>query len=783
MDGATGGRRRLRVGLLISNPEDDFDSAVCEGAMIAAKQYDVDLFILPGRYIDAQYADRIRTAYEYQYNTVFELANEERFDALLVLIGTIGSHLDKKRREEFLRGFKGIPIITLTSQIEGYPCITVDNRTGLKQVIKHLIECHSCFRIGFVSGPMTSDDAEERFEVYKSVLAEYNIEYDENRVAYGNFSKYVTDEVGELLDRCPDLEAIVFSNDHMAIGGYEAMEKRGIRPGRDILVTGFDDDPAATDLSPHLTTVAMDSTELGFNALIEAVNYINDGTIQQEILSSKMIIRNSCGCTDAISAELNGLQNDAKKISAHAEDICKTVFNRYRLSDKSKAYREEFALIVRDLCLCGEKIKTDSDYDPYEIFDRLEAMITDEFFEFTDLETLYSVVEYLHVSLACDLSTKNEQLRLNSIIVRIYKLISERDVRVSEAKIRDNIYMTWLTNSITRDMLVFDAYDDEAYRSVVDKLRKLHVTSSYLYVYDKIVEHRKDQNWKLPEGIKLKAWHNMGKTMLPSPEEQSIAPNELLTNKFFVHDRRCTMICLPLFTNEEHFGMLICEMEHEYFSFLPSITVQLCAALKMLIVMKNQKIIEKQLNQSLIEIRENNQLLDELSKQDSLTGTLNRRGFFEAARKLIRADENDGRSAMMIFADLDSLKTINDRFGHEEGDFAIRGIAGILSRAFRGGEVIGRIGGDEFVVCVLSDDNLTASAIRKRIDENSAHFNDNEGKDKEFYVHASVGVFPFKCSANAEIGELLSHADALLYSQKKNKLSVLKSERAKQIKE
>ena len=317
MSEKTVSRRRLRVGLLISNPEDEFDNAVCEGAMIAAQHFDVDMFILPGRYIDAQYADKIRTAYEYQYNTVFELAKDKSFDALLVLIGTIGSHLDKKRREEFLKQFSDVPIITLTSQINGYPCITVDNRTGLKQVIKHLIEAHSCFKIGFVSGPMTSDDAVERFEVYKEVLTEYGIEYDENKVAYGNFSRHVENEVGALLDRCPDLDAIVFSNDQMAIGGYKAMEVRGIRPGTDILVTGFDDDPAATDLTPHLTTVAMDSTELGYNALIEAVNYINDGAIQQETISSKIIIRNSCGCIDAASAELNALHNDPKMIAEH----------------------------------------------------------------------------------------------------------------------------------------------------------------------------------------------------------------------------------------------------------------------------------------------------------------------------------------------------------------------------------------------------------------------------------------------------------------------------------
>ena len=66
-------RRRMQVGLLVSHLEDEFDSAVCEGAMLAAQQADVNLVIIPGRYIDGVYADKIRTEYEYQYNTLFDL--------------------------------------------------------------------------------------------------------------------------------------------------------------------------------------------------------------------------------------------------------------------------------------------------------------------------------------------------------------------------------------------------------------------------------------------------------------------------------------------------------------------------------------------------------------------------------------------------------------------------------------------------------------------------------------------------------------------------------------
>lgn len=770
-------RRRIRIGMLVSHLEDDFDDAVCEGAMIAAKQHDVDLVILPGRYIDAVYADKIRTEFEYQYNTLFELAKDDGFDALLVLIGTIGSHLDKERRKEFLQRFGSVPIITLTSQIDGYPCISVDNRTGLKQVIKHLIETHSCRKIGFVSGPMTSDDAVERFDVYKNVLAEHGIEYDEKRVAYGNFSKYVVEEVGELLDRCPDLDAIVFSNDQMAIGGYQAMEQRGIKPGKDILVTGFDDDPAATDLSPHLTTVAMDSTELGYNALIEAVHYINDGKIQQDTLSSSMIIRNSCGCSSTASLDIVGLNSTPTGLVDHADEITRMIFNRYRLSSESITYRNSFAQVIAELASCTEKIKNGEGYDPYVLFDMLDRIIDVHFFDFTDLETLYSVMENIHTGLAGCLDTQIGQFRLNSIFVRIYKMISELNDSICQEKLNDNYFMTWQTNSMTRDMLIFDAYDDEAYRSVVDKLTRLHVNASYLYVYEPEIVNTKRDIWKFPEKMKLKAYHDMGEPQLLPPDKQDIALEKLFTHEYFPTDRRYTMVCMPLFSNEEHYGLLVCEMEHENFNYLQSITVQLCAALKIISLMKQQNIIQKQLQQSLIEIRENNQLLGELSKQDELTGCYNRRGFFEEVRKLIRTEENHGKRAVMIFADLDSLKTINDEFGHEDGDFAIRGISKILSMAFPKQEVIGRIGGDEFVLCALADESLDAAAIRSHIDEVTEQFNKDEGKDKEYFVHASVGVYPFYCSETAEVGELLSHADALLYAQKKNKKSVIKAER------
>ncbi|SDA11148.1 diguanylate cyclase (GGDEF) domain-containing protein [Ruminococcus sp. YE71] len=771
-------RRRPRVGLLISHLEDEFDDAVCEGAMIAAAQSDVDLVIFPGRYIDGVYADKLRTEFEYQYNTLFDLPVRNKFDVLLVLIGTIGSHLNKQRRAEFLKRYDGIPVITITSQVDGYPCISVDNKTGLVQVIEHLIDAHGCRKLGFVSGPDTSDDANERLEVFKDTLKKHGVEFLPERVVFGNFSKYVVPQVNELLDRCPDLDAIVCANDQMALAAYQVLEERGLRPGIDIAVTGFDNDTICEEMMPHLTTVKSDAAELGYNAVLEALNYINNGKLENDTIQSSMVVRNSCGCTrNARLGSLSFRDSSTGSREEFADEVCEFLMDRYRSSDETHRLKEQFRKFLFMIDDYMNKTELRSKKFREDIVSDLYTLMGDGFFKFVSIDDLFAVIEYIHGKYSSVNLDRDEQLVINRMFIQIYKVISERNAAYCKNKLEDNYFMTWLTNSITRDMLVFEAYDDEAYRSVVDKLLRVHMTSSYLFSYEPAIVNRKNDTFRLPEKLYLKSYHNLGDSVLLPPEEQAVAPEELFSNKYLPNDRRYTMIVTPLFSNEEHYGLLMCEIEHEYFNYITSVTVQLCAALRIITMMKAQARTQKMLQQSLIEIRENNQLLSDISKTDELTGCFNRRGFFEELRHKLN-DEwlvGDHPYAVMIFADLDSLKIINDRFGHEEGDFAIRSAAEILKRSFKD-EIVGRIGGDEFVVCTFFAKPVELPNIREHIETISARYNEEMCADKPYIIHTSVGIYPFNCTDTVEIGELLSHADSLLYEQKRKKKTIVKAE-------
>lgn len=776
MDESKSNRRRIQVGLLVSHLDEDFDTSVCEGAIIGARQADVNLVIFPGRYIDGIYADKLRTEYEYQYNTVFDIPCYNKFDVLLVLIGTIGSHLDKEHKAEFLKRYNGTPVITITAQIDGYPCITLDNRTGMEAVIQHLITVHGCKRIGFVSGPATSDDANERLQVYKDVLEKNHIGYDENSVVYGNFSKYVGPKVEALLDRNPDLEAIVFANDQMALAGYQVMEARGIRPGKDIFVTGFDDDPVAQELMPHLTTVKADPTELGYNAVIEAVNYVINGTLENTMVPSNMVLRNSCGCQGNPRLRSISFENISEGAKQFAVEISDFLFSSYQNSETTEYLKEQFVKLLMELNDFSKPGNIHNVMKREHILNMTDTMATAQFFDYISVDNFYTVLEYIYQTFIERLENPEDHLLLSQVFIQIYRIIAERNAAYCKDNLNDNYFMTWQTNSITRDMLVFDSYDDQSYFSVIDKLQRLHMTSSYLFAYEPAIINRKDDKWKLPEVLHLKAYHNQSDAVQLSQEKQLIPPDELFTNPYMPKDRQYTMVVSPLFSNEAHYGLLMCEIEHEYFHYIQSVTVQLCAALKILTLMKQQAVTQRQLRQSLIEVRENNQLLSDLSKTDELTGCLNRRGFYEEVRKKLREEENADADAIMVFADLDSLKTINDRFGHEEGDFAIRSAAAILKQALGETEIVGRIGGDEFVVCAFLKEAVTIRELREHIEKVCEQFNEEHTKEKPYVVHTSVGVYPFKCTDTVEIGELLSHADTLLYEQKRHKKPILKEE-------
>ncbi|MGH8733251.1 MAG: diguanylate cyclase, partial [Burkholderiales bacterium] len=102
---------------------------------------------------------------------------------------------------------------------------------------------------------------------------------------------------------------------------------------------------------------------------------------------------------------------------------------------------------------------------------------------------------------------------------------------------------------------------------------------------------------------------------------------------------------------------------------------------------------------------------------DPLTGLFNRRGFLEAAQKLIEGQRRKGQPVTVMMFDLDHFKSINDRFGHAVGDDALKKLSRELQRQLRAGDLAGRLGGDEFMLALVRADAATAEKVLQGIAE------------------------------------------------------------------
>lgn len=134
--------------------------------------------------------------------------------------------------------------------------------------------------------------------------------------------------------------------------------------------------------------------------------------------------------------------------------------------------------------------------------------------------------------------------------------------------------------------------------------------------------------------------------------------------------------------------------------------------------------------------------------------------------------EHSGEPLRLFFADLDHLKEINDCFGHSEGDFAIRAAARLLHDGFSPDSVVGRVGGDEFLVLTPEQpspgENVQPPlASIEQISRQANAFNAVSGKP--YYVEISFGCREFVSGDGIRIGAELDMADQYLYADKQNR--------------
>lgn len=761
--------KRPTIAIMAGNAESEYFNQLIAGFRNCAKEEDVNLVFLMGPHIPRYCKDILAGSfswdYEYQFHTVYEYVRYIQPDALIVAYGSL-SHFTKyvPDVDEFVARFKGVPTLVLGDSVEDpeVPHLIGGNYSGMHECVRHLVEDHGYRKIAFVGGPKRNYDSNRRLQAYKDVLTEHGIEVNEDMIQHGNYTEFVDAEVEYLLDNYPDLEAIVFANDNMAKGGYRVCNARDLRVGHDIAITGFDDGDIAKALEPALSSVAHSSYLFSYRA-IQAALALCDGTQpRSEEMKAYFNKRESCGCTFALNEKRQIISMEALRehVAERVEVIVDELFSTIPYEKDKSEYRIWLGEFLSETIqmVFDQKVEDSNKENFYRNLKRMcqYPFVSKRFLLEYVQKVMLELIEYTHDS--------TQQSQLNAILRFTRRYVHNQEVSALQESHTDISRKMWFVPSFTADLInaKLDMKEQMAY--ILGRLKAMGIKSSYLFFGMKEVNHKLGERFQAPDSIYLTAYYNEQETVCYRPQELvKIDYNGEGIAHLLPQDKARFYSTFVIFSGEEQYGLLMVEADQKDYSFALISCMQL-GTLRRII---NMNIHERQMQR---ELEEKNHILSMISQYDELTKLLNRRGFMEKALQMIGA--NKGKKAYMVFADVDHLKEINDSFGHAAGDFAIISAANYLRENLNEDAAIARIGGDEYVALVVTDEEKYGQDIVPKVKRFAEEFNVNS--DKEFYVEMSIGVHEFVCETGIDLGELFKKSDDVLYEQKRSRRTSVK---------
>jgi len=730
--------KRCHFGVLFTTIDNAASLNIWKGIVSYAEMNDIHLTAYFGTYqsTDDDVAMHLETCFE-------TIRNSKFLDGVILFTGFLTKHVGKDDFQAYLDKIpKNIPIVSVAFPMLNVPSILVDGESGIYNAVEHLIQVHGKKKIAFVKGPDGHPEAEDRLRGYKRALEANGIAVDDNLLLPGNFSRESgRDAIYELLDvRGLYVEAIAACDDEGAIGILTELKRRDIVVPSDIAVTGFNDDRAAAIFMPSISTARQDFYDIGL-AAAEALNKsINKENVDDiTYVAPHFVPRQSCGCFEIDLSQTEVKQEEApikgdtlaiyakrNILSLFDNDIPKHLVQKW-VSDlidetMSKSFNMDNFLRLFDCILINYSHFSQEFSCWYEALTILSSAV--EFFtdEVSDLHAVLSTLFYA-TTLVYDIRIKEE--KNNEFLMR--------DARVNLKRATSAIVIQ---------------FDIEGLAAELNKsLPAISLKSILVGLYQNPVKSKSPKENRIIDTL-IGFDFNRKFNLQQNSANQILFSDYSTIDKFDFDRERRTMLFIPLFFKDEELGVMLLP----YQSQLPIETYE-NLRISISTALKGAELLTR---------------IQTLSITDELSGLLNRRGFFQFAHsRLSHLYRDSEKLPFIMFMDMDGLKFINDSYGHNEGDKAISAFSDILKETLREEDILGRIGGDEFVVLSsvksVEDGELLVKRVRNRLNEY------NRMNLHPYDVQGSIGYMILESATKECFEDAMLSADILLYNEKNDK--------------
>jgi LacI family transcriptional regulator len=274
-------RRTDTIGLLLPEISGVFFQPLLRGVEAGASEAGFDLLI--------------HTTQSRPKNAPHRPLGEHNTDGLLVFTESLDA---KELTRLHSIGFPVVLLHQAPPNSLNIPVVTIENQSGAKKIVEHLIEVHQRHRIVFLQGPVGHEDSTWREKGYLLALKAHGIAFDTLMVTRGEFNREIArSSIEQLLSNDVAFDAVFTGDDESAIGVLLALRQADLRVPEDIAVVGFDDSLFANTLLPPLTTVRAPTEQVGKQAVRQLVRIIQGEQVESRlVLHIELTIRLSCGC-------------------------------------------------------------------------------------------------------------------------------------------------------------------------------------------------------------------------------------------------------------------------------------------------------------------------------------------------------------------------------------------------------------------------------------------------------------------------------------------------------
>lgn len=251
---------------------------------------------------------------------IFDLMPYEELDCIMIMDEKIKSHRVSSRIISRAKE-TSVPVIIIDGSYEGTHHVNFDYEAGFEEITRHVIECHHARHPHMMAGLPNNEFSDRRIDIFKKVIAENGIPFDDSMLSYGDFWADPTrDAMREILkrDRLPD--AIICANDIMAINVNDMLQEAGIRVPDQVIVSGFDGFDEVFFSTPKIATSSCDTILLAEAAGSAALKLMNHESIGDTYITPRLIPNESCGCTEHNWNALNMMASFNNNFYRHQDD-------------------------------------------------------------------------------------------------------------------------------------------------------------------------------------------------------------------------------------------------------------------------------------------------------------------------------------------------------------------------------------------------------------------------------------------------------------------------------